>query len=102
MYTLYITEAAASDIRGAWLWYESQKTGLGGALRATLSKIIEDVALHPYAYQLRYDAVRIVFLYSYPYGLHYTVREKEKEIILLGLFHTALSPKKWEKRKPNG
>ena len=71
-------------------------------MRATLSKIIEDVALHPYAYQLRYDAVPIVFLYSYPYGLHYTVREKEKEIILLGLFHTAQSPKKWEKRKPNG
>lgn len=53
--------------------------------------------MHPYAYQLRYDAVRIVFLYSYPYGLHYTVREKEKEIILLGFFHTAQSPKKMEK-----
>ena len=51
---------------------------------------------NPLKMQVRYDDVRIAFLDTFSYGLHYQI--ESNTITVIGLFATAQSPANWKSR----
>jgi len=95
-YSLSISEAAELDIRDAFLWYEDQKDSLGLTFEKHISKTIQNIQKNPLKIQIRYNQTRVAFLQQFPYGVHFNLIENE--IIIVAVFHTSQSPKKWSKR----
>lgn len=96
-YYLSIADAALEDIRQAYLWYEEEKPGLGKILEDYLSKAIEDIKKNPLKIQKRYNSIRVYFLRKFPFGIHFSI--EQKEILILAVFHTSKDPQKWNKQK---
>jgi len=103
-YSLSISKAAELDIRDAFLWYEDQKDNLGLTFEKHISKTIQNIQKNPLKIQIRYNQTsalsgvetRVAFLKKFPYGVHFNVFENE--IIIVAVFHTSQSPKKWKGR----
>lgn len=95
-YFLTISEAAEDDLRTTFLWYEEQKSGLGERFEKHVNESMGDLLRNPLKFQVRYSETHICFLKKFPYGIHFVVREKE--ILILAVFHTARNPKRWNTR----
>ena len=96
MKPIVIRPAAAAEIEEAFLWYESQRLGLGEefreALRATLNKVAENTQL----YQVVHRGTRRALMKRFPYGVFY--REIEQLIVVVACMHGHRHPKRWQTR----
>jgi len=59
-------------------------------LRATKNYLVK----HPKKIQVRYANIRIAFLQTFPYGIHFRVQDKT--ITIISILGTAEDPKKWD------
>lgn len=98
-YFISIAEAAESDIREAFLWYEDQQDKLGNIFKDHISKAVEKIQENPFTVQVRYGNTRVFFLKRFPYGIHFQVNEEERSILIAAVFHTSRDSKKWRHRK---
>jgi plasmid stabilization system protein ParE len=96
-YFLTISEAAEDDIREAFLWYEEQLPRLGVRFEEHISSAMLTILENPLKFQVRYSGVRICFLKKFPYGIHFVINEFE--ILVVSVFHTSRSPKRWNRRE---
>lgn len=96
MYKIQFTKEALFDVEDAVLWYEKQRIGLSYDFELCLEAGIEEVLRNPEAFQKRFKQVKIRFISRFPYGIHYVFNENK--ITVIGVFHTARSPKNWSKR----
>lgn len=96
MYKLQFVKEALFDIEDIVLWYEEQRIGLSYDFELCLEAGIDTILRNPDAFQKKYKNIKIRFISRFPYGIHY--RLEESEIIVLGVFRTSRSPKKWSKR----
>lgn len=92
-FTLEITEEAESEAREAFLWYNEVDHILADRFESELSQAMNSIIDNPNKYQIRYKSIRIKFLESFPYGIHYVV--EHETILVLGIIHTLRSPGKW-------
>lgn len=98
-YSIEITEAAESDIREAFLWYEDQKDDLGSLFEDYVTRGVDSIQNNPLKTQTRYGNTRIFFLEKFPYGIHFQANEEEKSILIIAAFHTSRDPEKGMGRK---
>ena len=56
----------------------------------------QSVQKNPLKIQIRYNQTRVAFLQQFPYGVHFNIIENE--IIIVAVFNTSQSPKKWSIR----
>lgn len=96
MYLIHFTKEALFDIEDIVLWYEEQRIGLSYDFELCLEAGIDTILRNPAAFQKRHKEVKVRFISRFPYGIHYRI--KEKEITVIGVFHTSRSPKNWSKR----
>jgi plasmid stabilization system protein ParE len=92
-FDIQILPKAEYDLRSAFLWYEEKSTGLGIRFEVEVDDCIKSIAQNPYKFQKRYKQVRLAFLSSFPFGVHYTIREQL--VLIVAVFHTSLDPNKW-------
>jgi hypothetical protein len=59
-------------------------------LRATKNYLVK----HPKKIQVRYANIRVAFLETFPYGIHF--RLQDKTITIISILGTAENPKKWD------
>jgi len=97
-FSLVIDPRAIQDIQHAIDYYDQQQAGLGIRFEATLNKHLLVLKKNPHFY-LRYDQIRCLPLKKFPYMVHYTVDEDNSLITIRAVFHTSVSPQKWENRK---
>lgn len=95
-FVVEIADAAATDARKAFLWYEDKSAALGLRFESDFKQIIERLKENPEAFQVRYTKVRVAFLENFPFGIHYFV--KGNIVVVLAVFHTSLSTEHWKKR----
>lgn len=98
MYKTVLLPLAKKDIREAAHWYNSQKKGLGKKFTKQIRKEIKFIEENPTANQTRYKSVKTTIVQIFPFMIHYQVDPINKLIIIAGVFHTSLNPKKWNKR----
>ncbi|MEM6767771.1 MAG: type II toxin-antitoxin system RelE/ParE family toxin [Bacteroidota bacterium] len=97
MYKAIILPQAKEDVREAALWYNRRQKGLGKRFTAELTERIQLIRQNPSVYAIRYEDVRTAVLNIFPFMIHYTLNEAEKTIIIVGVFHTSLSPDRWNR-----
>lgn len=70
-YPLEITPEAEADSKQAYLWYESQRTGLGMEFLARLEQAFERISHSPEIHTVTYRHVRQTLLRKFPYVVCY-------------------------------
>ena len=98
MYKPIILPLAKKDIREAALWYEEKQTGLGKRFIRQIREIISLVKKNPKVFNNRYDNVRTAVMKAFPFMIHYTIDEDNKQVIITAVLHTSRNPKNWKNR----
>jgi hypothetical protein len=96
-YQVLVAEAAEKDIQETFIWYNEQKRLLGDTFKVLIEHSIHSIQTNPYKFSIKYKKVRICFLKKFPFGIHYTINKNN--IIIVGVFHTAINPLQWKLRK---
>lgn len=96
-FKIKIEPEAHRDIQEGIDWYNKQQDGLGRQFYAEVKTSIEELKTHPF-FQVRYDDVRCLPLKKYPYMIHFTVDEENKQVIVRAAFNTSRDPEIWKKR----
>ena len=87
-----------NDVFHAKYWYKTQLDGLEKRFANEVKKTITCITQNPFLFQVKYKNTRTVYTEVFPYGVHYHINEDTKTITILGVFHTSLSPDKWQSR----
>ena len=72
---------AKFDIEDASLWYESKSLRTGSVFLDELEEVFNYLEKFPFSKQIRFENVRLAFLKSFPFGIHYLI-EEDKVIVL--------------------
>ncbi len=94
-YELSIAQIAEEDIHEAFIWYEDQQQGLGLRLEQEFGQAIDSIRSNPLKTQIRYREIRVFFLPTFPFGIHFEVNQNE--ILILAFFHTSRDTKTWNR-----
>lgn len=87
------------DLAAAIGWYEEISPNLANRFRKAVGDAFEKIESQPLIYGIAFDDVRLVRVSRFPYVVQYRMRGETPHI--LGIFHSASDPKKWQKR-PRG
>ncbi len=76
----------------------SERSGLEKRFANEVKNTLNYLIKNPLLFQVKYKSVRTAYTEVFPYGVHYHFNENTQTITVLGVFHTSVSPDKWEKR----
>jgi plasmid stabilization system protein ParE len=96
VYKIISTSSTEQDISQAVEWYISINKPLAREFLKELRLCKTYLQKHPKKIEIKYQNVRIAYLKTFPYGIHFQL--KENEILILAVFHTSENPNKWDKR----
>jgi hypothetical protein len=95
-YKLLFLGEAKLDLIDAFIWYETQRDGLGFDFELCVEAGLNFISKSPLAVQTRYDDVRVCFIERFPYGIYYLV--EDNTIKVFGVIHTGKNPENWSER----
>lgn len=95
-FSIKIESEAKEDIQEAIDWYNDQKQGLGAYFLEEIQNSVEQLKINPH-YQVRYGEVRCLPTRIFPFMIHFTLSKEAQTVIIRGVFHTSMSPKKWKR-----
>ena len=87
---------AFADIAEAFLWYESQRSGLGDEFEEAVGSTVLLVSSMPMAAPVAVGRMRRALVQRFPFAIYYTVEEAAIEI--RGILHTSRDPGEWQRR----
>lgn len=93
---LVLRPEAVADLREAYVWYESQRSGMG---RTFLRRVKERIALileNPRAYSTVLGSIRRAPLKRFPYGIYFS--EQGHRVVNLAVYHFKRSADGWTSR----
>lgn len=93
-YKIVTSSKSELDISKAIKYYKSIRVELAKAFLKELRDSKNYLEKHPKKIQIRYANIRIAYLDTFPYGIHF--RLKEKTITIISVLGTAENPKKWD------
>jgi len=88
---------AEREFREAFVWYESQRPGLGAEFMLSIDEAIERLRHSPDAYPEVYNTIRRVVVRRFPFAIFY--KSLENEIRIVAVFHSRRNPEQWQGRK---
>lgn len=89
--------AAARDIEEAFLWYESQRRGLGEEFLSAVQAAVDGIAGNPRAFAVIHRDTRRALLRRFPYGVFYRVLDSV--VVVVACFHAKRHPRRWRSRR---
>jgi len=95
-YSLIIRPEAEADINDAFLWYESQSTGLGHEFLRCIEAGFLAVEQMPEMVAKIYCETRRILIRRFPYAVFYTVFENY--ILVIAVMHVSRHPRRWQNR----
>ena len=85
-----------SDVRESFVWYETQRAGLGWEFTLCIEQAIERIRNNPDLFPSVTRRVRRAPVRRFPYGIFFsTTREI---IIVIAVMHSSRDPKSWKSR----
>ena len=79
-----VDSAARADIQKAFVWYESQREGLGERFVERVRKTIERVALNPEGYTKVIGEARKAEIRRFPYSLFFKIQD---DVLVIACLH---------------
>lgn len=92
-YSLSISDKTKTQIINAIEWYEELVPKSQDKFLKLISKSIDYINKNPFKCQVRYKNIRIQFLKTPKFGIHYFI--EENHIYVIGFFHTNQDSEKW-------
>jgi len=89
--------AAAADVEDAFLWYESQRPGLGDEYLDEIALVLRAIAEHPERFPILHRDTRRTLLHRFPYALFYRVLDEG--IIIVACMHGKRNSAHWRSRR---
>jgi hypothetical protein len=86
------------DLAEAYLWYESQRAGLGAEFLTCAEACIEAIRRTPELQAIVHANYRRALVRRFPYAVFY--EHTPGILTVYGVFHTASAPDKWRQRLP--
>jgi plasmid stabilization system protein ParE len=86
-YSLQIAEKVYADIWEGFMWYESQREGLGTEFRDYVYQHMENLRQAPFIYAPYRTRYRKMPLRRFPYSVIYQVMEAEQTVIVIAVLH---------------
>lgn len=99
MFKGIVLPLAKEDILQAVYWYNSKNNNLGKLFIKEIRSKVLFICENPFTTEVRYDSIRCLVLETLPFIIHYATDDIKKEVIVVAVFHTSLSPDKWGQRK---
>ena len=93
-YKLFLAEAAQTEYREAYGWYENQSVGLGSDFESNVDECLNNISTIPEAYSRIGKTFRQANVTKFPYVIVYGIDKKSQRIIVYSIFHTSRKPKK--------
>ena len=90
------TSPTQHDISQAVEWYISISKPLAKSFLTELRNCQTYIQKHPKKIEIKYQNVRVAYLKTFPYEIHFQLNENE--ILILPVYHTLENPNKWDKR----
>jgi hypothetical protein len=87
IYKIVILDEAKLDYKKSFLWYKDIHPKLAIRFNDSFKRSIAIIKTDPLLFQIRYDNIRIVFLKTFPYAIHYSIYENS--IVIKSIFHTS-------------
>ncbi|OHT45250.1 type II toxin-antitoxin system RelE/ParE family toxin [Flavobacterium tructae] len=87
IYKVVIIEEAKADYKNSLLYYKNIHPKLGNKFNDSFKKSISILKSNPLSFQIRYDNIRIIFLKTFPYAIHYSIYKNS--IVIKSIFHTS-------------
>lgn len=97
MTSVIFRPAAAADVEDAFLWYESQRPGLGDEYLDEIALVLRVIAEHPNRFPALHRNTRRALLHRFPYALFYCVLDEQ--IIIVACMHGKRNPEHWQIRR---
>jgi plasmid stabilization system protein ParE len=95
---LILTLEVKQDIAEAYLWYQSQRPGLGEEFLRSVEDCLDTIQRRPKLSAPVYQDYRRALVRRFPY---FVVYEFEKATVTIySVIHTARDPAKWRARLP--
>ena len=84
---------AQKELEESYKWYEKQKSGLGLKFINQVDDDLKSIANNPKLYSVKKRNYREFIMKIYPYLIVYKIKENNKEVIIISIFHTKRNPK---------
>lgn len=99
-YSILISAAANEDLQDGILWYEQQQDNLGVQFESDVFETFERIQSFPSAHSMVLDKAqaRKARLSKFKHSILFVIREATKTIEVMGIFHDAQDPKRYEER----
>lgn len=96
MLPVQVRPEALDELAEAWLWYESQREGLGDEFRACVDVAMAEIARDPLMWPKVRGEIRRRMTRRFPYALLFVAKVDRIEV--LAVFHSSRDPKEWKSR----
>lgn len=93
-YNIVVTKRVYNQLVNAVDWYVENAPGHEKRLLKDFDRTLSFIQKNPIKCQIRYDDIRICFLDTYKFGIHYQVQRKT--IYILGFFHQHQTNENWK------
>ena len=85
---------AQKEMIEAWKWYEDRQPGLGDRFTREVKKRILEIEQNPKRYPEKIIYFRETRIKVFPYIIVYRIKEKQKVIAIVSIFHGHRDPSK--------
>ncbi len=88
------------DVTYAKLWYNEQspETDLEERFSDAIKSTIEKLQKNPFIYYPIFENIRVAHPKFFPYGVHFTINEDKKQILIIAIFHNKEDKNKIKER----
>lgn len=90
-FKIVILEEAKSDFREIFNWYKKINPKLSKRLYISFKESLKLLRKNPLIFQIRYDENRIIVLKTFPYLIHFSI--KENTISIKAIYHSSRDSK---------
>lgn len=84
------------EVRDAYQFYDSRKSGLGDEFIDALDQILHLISENPNLFAVDFKEVRKAPLKRFPFSVYYEIYEDQ--ILIYSIFHQSRKPEGWKER----
>lgn len=95
MFEIEITESAQLDLEEAYLYYETQRVGLGDDMHLCYEEGLEVIRRNPY-FEIRLDDIRAYKIRRFPYLIFFRIIDNKIRVV--SFFFGKRKPSIWKER----
>ena len=95
-YQIIIEPEASEDVSEAFVWYETQRSGLGSEFLQSVDDVFQRLRRTPEVHAKTYGNVRQTLVKRFPYVVCYVV--EDDRVAVVAVFHGYREPTSWQVR----